>query len=455
LKIPIIGNERVRGLLAKVAGSPNLGHAYLFCGPDGVGKKAAALEFVRRINCTCGGRAECDSCKAVDALNHPEVLLIVDANKPVWLYREHVKETLELESSGWREEYSRTVEALSEKGYLDPPLPDMDAGAAVDGFNPVSDNLFGKGSVPSRECYTPARFVEGMRKAYDNGKFSLNEYRLLRLLYEYPLSVMPYRGALPIAYVTPRQGWQFTRPIQSFLGKRSLTGGRKAVIIDDAHKMTPQAQNCLLKTLEEPPEDSVIILVTSNKESLFRTIASRCQVVRFERLTAGEMSLAMTSLVGLSGDRAGLIATLAGNCPGRALELCLSRIEERLDAVRDLFDSFCEERAEHVFAFSRSVLGEGAQHRRKLRDSVRTALELAIFWMMEIARHKNGIAGSVLPGGYAAAVARQAGTFDHAALLDMCKKVEDTFRILHYNIDLSLLLDATLLDLALNRRARV
>jgi DNA polymerase-3 subunit delta' len=358
-----------------------------------------------------------------------------------------VKQTLGLGGDDWREIYAETLASLVDREYLEAPLPDVERDPAVDGFNIATDHLFGKGSVPSRECYTPGRIAETIRKAHDQGKLPETEYRLLRLLYEYPLSVMPCRGAIPIAYITARQGWQFTRPVQSFLARRSLMGGKKVVIIDDAHKMTPQAQNCLLKTLEEPPEDSVIILITSEPESLFATILSRCQVVRFKRLTADEMADAVESLVGDTGERAGVITALAGNCPGRALELSLSRVEEQLDAIRDLLDHLVEGRPECVFAFSRSVLGEGSAHRRKLRVAVRSTLELLVFWLMETVRVGSGIDGGPLPEKYTSAMRKHAAAFDEAALLAMSKEIENTFDIISYNIDLSLLLDTTLLKI--------
>ena len=443
----IIGNADVLDLLQRIAASKSLGHAYLFLGPDGVGKKLAALELARAINCTCEGGPTCESCGTMATLNNPELLLLTDANRPRWFDREYLRTALGLSGDDWRERYSETVEALSEKGYLEAPLPDITGDPAVDGFSTVTDHVFGRGSVPSRECYTPAQIAETLRKTYDQGKMTEAEYRLLRLLYEYPLSEMPYRGAIPIAYVTQRQGWKFTRPIQSFLAKRSLMDGRKIVIVDDAHKLTPQAQNCLLKTLEEPPDDSVIILLTSDAESMFSTIVSRCQVVRFKRLTAGEMDEAMTSLLREAGDRAGVIAALSGNCPGRSLELGLSRIEERLDGVLDLMDHLVGGRVEHVFAFSRSVLGETSAHRRKIRSEVRSTLELLIFWLTETLRLKSGAGGSRLPERYVSAMRKHAECFDDREIMAMSKHIEDTFAILPYNIDLSLLLDTTLLKL--------
>lgn len=64
-------------------------------------------------------------------------------------------------------------------------------------------------------------------------------------------------------------------------------GGRKIAIIDDADYLNAEGANCLLKTLEEPPPNSVIILIGSSEQTQLPTIRSRCQVVRFRALPAG------------------------------------------------------------------------------------------------------------------------------------------------------------------------
>ncbi len=63
---------------------------------------------------------------------------------------------------------------------------------------------------------------------------------------------------------------------------KPLVGDRKAAIIKDADTMTVRAQNRLLKTLEEPPGGSVIILISGNSEHLLPTVRSRCVLFRFE-----------------------------------------------------------------------------------------------------------------------------------------------------------------------------
>jgi DNA polymerase III subunit delta' len=70
---------------------------------------------------------------------------------------------------------------------------------------------------------------------------------------------------------------------------RPFEGRRKIYIIDAAETLKHEAANALLKTLEEPPRDSVLILITDNLKALFHTIVSRSQVVRFSPLKLKEI----------------------------------------------------------------------------------------------------------------------------------------------------------------------
>jgi DNA polymerase III delta prime subunit len=445
----IIGNASVVEALVRLADRPNLGHAYLLSGPAGVGKKLAALAFARAVNCTCDGADVCcESCQLMDSLNHPELLLLEDANKPRWFRREHITELLEAEGANGEAPYGDLVSHLVEEGYLEEPLPLAADDVEIDGFNIVTDLLFGRGSVPSKECYTPKPASDAIRKQLDSEVVSAREYSLLKMLYEYPLSIMPYRGAIPIAYVTPRQGWKFTRPIQAFLSMRTMSGGKKIVIIDDAHKMTPEAQNCLLKTLEEPPPDSILILVTSRKEILFETIVSRCQVVSFKRLTRPEIDEARRRMLGAGYEHGDLVVSLSENCPGRLLELSLTDVADLMDRVRDFFESVSGGHSGGAFRFARRVLDEGGSHRRKARGAARQAIELLIFWIIEVIRAGQGQPAAIAAPKLADALKAHSGVFDEARLLDASAHLEGALRLVNLNVDMALLLHATLLRTA-------
>lgn len=454
----IIGNARVIESLARISRSDTLGHAYLFSGPEGTGKYLTALAFAREVNCTCADPEDkCDWCKTLDALNQPELLVLVDANKTRWIRRADLKRRLGIEGmakGAGAKEYAQTVLSIFDREYLEEPLPAVECDAVFDGFNVVTDNLFGKGSAPSKESYTPVQTSEAIRRAFDSGDLTEREFLLLKELYEYPLSVVPYRGAIHISYVTPRKEWKYTRPIQRFLSVRSLLGGRKVVIIDDAEKMTAQAQNCLLKTLEEPPPDSLIILIAHDEHRLFPTIVSRCQTVRFERLSSEEMEKAVTALVGGAvggaGDAAsGALRALAENCPGKLLELANTDIEERLRAVRDFFTGVGEGRLESAFALSASIMAESASHRKKVQAAVRQGLELVIFWTTEVTRARHGLPLRIGGEQWAESASRHAEKFDQGTLLEVTGMVERTLGLVGWNIDMGLALETALLRAAL------
>ena len=71
--------------------------------------------------------------------------------------------------------------------------------------------------------------------------------------------------------------------------EKPIISDKKVYIIDDAETMTIEAQNCLLKTLEEPPEYIIIILITSNESNLINTIKSRCLKLTFNSLENVEL----------------------------------------------------------------------------------------------------------------------------------------------------------------------
>ena len=71
--------------------------------------------------------------------------------------------------------------------------------------------------------------------------------------------------------------------------EKPIISDKKVYIIDDAETMTIEAQNCLLKTLEEPPEYIIIILITSNESNLINTIKSRCLKLTFNSLENWEL----------------------------------------------------------------------------------------------------------------------------------------------------------------------
>lgn len=113
------------------------------------------------------------------------------------------------------------------------------------------------------------------------------------------------------------------RDIRREAAFRAGTDGRTVVLISDADRMNSNAANALLKTLEEPTGDLLLILTTARKDSLLPTIISRCQLLRFEPLQERDIHDALLRRPDISKEEAGAAAQLSGGSFGLALQLAL------------------------------------------------------------------------------------------------------------------------------------
>src|SRR5947209_7303678 len=120
---------------------------------------------------------------------------------------------------------------------------------------------------------------------------------------------------------------------------RPVEGSARVFIVEDADSLNDAASNALLKTLEEAPPTSHLILVASRPASLLPTIRSRCQVIRFAPLTIEELESYLVKTRKRAGEEARLAAHLAGGRPGVALELNLDTYRARRDAMLVVVES--------------------------------------------------------------------------------------------------------------------
>ncbi len=199
---PFLGQKQARNLLGRGLASGRLAHAYLFRGPEGVGKQLLARGLTAAVNCAaaqglaaCG---HCSSCRKFATGAHPDFLL-----------------------------------------------------------------------------------------------------------------VSPEKGAIKISQV---------RELIKKLSFAPYEAGMRVVLIEDIHTMRREAANSLLKTLEEPPEDNILILTADSSQSILPTISSRCQVIPFYALTPQDTVAAITRKnEELDQETAMLLARFSEGSPGKAL----------------------------------------------------------------------------------------------------------------------------------------
>ena len=105
---------------------------------------------------------------------------------------------------------------------------------------------------------------------------------------------------------------------------------KKVYLIDEADRMNQEAANSFLKTLEEPPADSILILITSRPFALLSTIVSRCQRLRFQPLTSAQIRQFLSRTASLSGEDAKMLALISLGRLGIVLETSVDGIREEL-----------------------------------------------------------------------------------------------------------------------------
>lgn len=156
----------------------------------------------------------------------------------------------------------------------------------------------------------------------------------------------PDRTAILLEQIRPSQDSDVPpeETIHHRLHLRPLLGRRQVVILPEADQLHGAAANALLKTLEEPRADTVLILVATNTENLPRTVVSRCTPVQFSRVPAATINQALKRQGVTDAQRRKTIAALADGSPGRAFRLVadpeallgeLDRAEALIQHLRD------------------------------------------------------------------------------------------------------------------------
>ena len=200
----IKGQDNAIEFLKSSIDNNKVSHAYIFIGPDGVGKKSTAINFAKALNCLSpkgGGPCDiCAQCRKIDSSNHPDVLI----------------------SSPAKEESSFGIDRI--------------------------------------------------------------------------------------------------RAITKDIGLRPYEGRKKVYILDSADSMTQEAQNALLKTLEEPPSESVLILIVENINSIFPTIQSRAKRIRFFSLAPEIIENILIDIYKLDKEKAQILSRISSGELGRALK---------------------------------------------------------------------------------------------------------------------------------------
>ena len=143
----------------------------------------------------------------------------------------------------------------------------------------------------------------------------------------------------------------------------------KVYIVTEAEKMTTEAQNAILKTLEEPPSYAVILLLVTRADALLPTIRSRCVTLSFSPLTEGEIESYLTNQRGISPSRARLEARFARGNLGQAIRKAEDEnAQTQKKRMQDLIEKASAEGTHAILTGLRELLEEAEDPEETLQE---------------------------------------------------------------------------------------
>jgi DNA polymerase III subunit delta' len=225
---------------------------------------------------------------------------------------------------------------------------------------------------------------------------------------------------------------------------RPAEGRARVFVVEEADKLGDASSNALLKTLEEPPPTTHLVLVTARPAALLPTIRSRCQTVRFAPLAAAELEKFLIESRRRTGDEARLAARLAGGRPGRAADFNLDEYRARREWGLNVVESLAAggDRARLLRAAEEMSDAKKKDEFGPRLDALETlARDL---WLLTLA---GGGAAPLINADLSERLARLAENLPPARAARWIARIEELRKQLAFNVNRRVAADALLLSL--------
>ncbi len=169
------------------------------------------------------------------------------------------------------------------------------------------------------------------------------------------------------------------RTAQAELALRPFEGAKKVLIIDAAETMNDASSNALLKTIEEPPGEAVIILISSMPQGLLPTIRSRCQEIRFLPLPRRVLAQALRERQGISESDAWFLAAVARGSIGRGLEMDAEAERQERDRCQSLLSGLAAMGDEEILAVADAAAKDREWFDRLIDVGIERLRDMAVY----------------------------------------------------------------------------
>lgn len=172
------------------------------------------------------------------------------------------------------------------------------------------------------------------------------------------------------------------REIIEEVSKRPYEGDKKVIIIHEGDKLTIQAQNALLKTIEEPPYGVYIIMLSQSLEVLLDTIRSRCQIYKLTPLSNEEMEKFLATIENQDPEKLKVALAYSEGIPGRAEKILY---DEQLALLRDIIVKLLFDLIEH----NNYLVLEFEEKLSKYKDNKEDILNIITLFVRDIMIYKE------------------------------------------------------------------
>ena len=225
------------------------------------------------------------------------------------------------------------------------------------------------------------------------------------------------------------------------IGIKPYSSKYKIYIIPDANKMTEQAQNALLKTIEEPPAYAVIILLTDNLASLLPTIQSRCITLNLKPLSNNEIAEHLTTKLKLEPERAQIAAGFCQGNIGKAIEMASSdEFMEMKSLVLRLLKNIDEMTVADVAAYIKDL--------SHYKSSINDYLDLMLLWYRDVLMFKvTKDANLILYSDEYNAISKQASRHGYPQIEKIIESIDKTKLRLNANVNFDVAVELLALTL--------
>ncbi len=225
------------------------------------------------------------------------------------------------------------------------------------------------------------------------------------------------------------------------IGIKPYKSKYKIYIVPDAQLMNVQAQNAILKTIEEPPEYGVILLLTSNLDKLLPTVQSRCMLLNTKPIRERDMLGFLQKNMGLTEEKAYFCLDFAQGNLGKAIKLATN--EEYVQVIDSVVDVM-----KKIFDLDVDDLAIAVSHIEQFKMSIDDYLDLMMMWYRDVLMFKvTGNVDKLLFKGEYSTIKKQAAMLSYKAIEDNINAIEIAKKRLDVNANFDVTMELLLLTL--------